>query len=96
MALTSQDETDLILPLYQGARENPRFATFLERLRRRTEAEYIAIAIRRSDVPRAATTRFHAGADIHAAGIEADGAVGVDGKKTIDILGVQRLDGIGE
>lgn len=66
MALTSQDETDLILPLYQGARENPRFATFLERLRRRTEAEYIAIAIRRSDVPRAATTRFHAGADIHA------------------------------
>lgn len=35
MALTSNDETDLLLPLYRGFDETPRFATFLARLRRR-------------------------------------------------------------
>jgi DNA-binding CsgD family transcriptional regulator len=35
MALTSNDETDLLLPLYRGFDETPRFATFLDRLRRR-------------------------------------------------------------
>jgi len=64
MSLTSQDETDLILPLYQGAQEDPHFATFLERLRRRTDADHVAIAIRRSDTRDAESTTFHAGIDL--------------------------------
>jgi len=66
MSLTSQDETDLILPLYRGAQEEPHFATFLERLRRRTEADHVAIVIRRSDAPRGEARRFHAGIDLAA------------------------------
>jgi DNA-binding CsgD family transcriptional regulator len=66
MSLTSQDETDLILPLYQGVQEEPHFATFLERLRRRTEADHIAIVIRRTDTPRGEVRRFFAGTDLAA------------------------------
>lgn len=40
MALTSNDETDLLLPLYRGLDETPRFATFLNRLRRRAGTEH--------------------------------------------------------
>lgn len=64
MALTSRDETDLLLPLYQGVHENPRFATFLERLRRRTDADYIALAIRRLDTPVTDAAFFFAGLDL--------------------------------
>ncbi|MDG2005054.1 MAG: LuxR C-terminal-related transcriptional regulator [Novosphingobium sp.] len=64
MSLTSQDETDLILPLYQGAEENPHFATFLERLRRRTGADHVAIIIRRNGSLKDESTRFHAGIDL--------------------------------
>ena len=46
MALTSRDETDLLLPLFDGAREKPRFSTFLARLRRRTGAEYLGLLVR--------------------------------------------------
>lgn len=46
MALTSRDETDLLLPLFGGAREHPRFATFLTRLQRRTAADHAALLVR--------------------------------------------------
>lgn len=45
MALTSNDETDLLLPLYRGLDETPRFATFLDRLRRRTGAQLVDLVI---------------------------------------------------
>jgi DNA-binding CsgD family transcriptional regulator len=64
MALTSTDETDLILPLYRGMHETPRFATFLERLRRRTEAEYVGLIIRREADPLSETAEFFAGMDL--------------------------------
>lgn len=70
MALTSQDETDLILPLYQGAQENPYFATFLERLRRRTEADHVAIALRTIGASGSESVVFHAGTDLHALAAE--------------------------
>lgn len=66
MSLTSQDETDLILPLYQGVQENPHFSTFLERLKRRTDADHVAITIRRSEAQSAESGAFQAGADLHA------------------------------
>jgi DNA-binding CsgD family transcriptional regulator len=45
MALTSNDETDLLLPLFGGLEEKPPFATFLARLRRRTGAELVDLVI---------------------------------------------------
>jgi len=45
MALTSNDETDLLLPLFGGLEEKPAFATFLARLRRRTGAELVDLVI---------------------------------------------------
>lgn len=46
MALTSLDETDLLLPLFTGAREKARFSTFLARLRRRAGVDHAALLIR--------------------------------------------------
>ena len=46
MALTSNDETDLVLPLFDALTEKRPFGTFLERLQRRTGAEYLCITLR--------------------------------------------------
>ncbi|MEW9854358.1 helix-turn-helix transcriptional regulator [Novosphingobium sp. M1R2S20] len=46
MALTSNDETDLLLPLFAGAAEKPPFQQFLERLRRRAAATFVSFLIR--------------------------------------------------
>jgi DNA-binding CsgD family transcriptional regulator len=67
MALTSRDETDLLLPLFRGLSENARFATFLERLRRRTAAEYVGLIQRLGTGPNAEVSEFHAGIDLRAA-----------------------------
>lgn len=48
MALTSNDETDLLLPLYRGVMESPRFGQFLERLRRRTGAAHVSLDLQRN------------------------------------------------
>ncbi|MEZ5744100.1 MAG: helix-turn-helix transcriptional regulator [Sphingomonadaceae bacterium] len=74
MALTSRDETDLLLPLYRGMQETSRFRTFLERVQRRTGAEYVGIVVRKDDSPLRDATEFFAGMDLralaHAEGIE--------------------------
>lgn len=49
MALTSNDETDLLLPLYRGFDETPRFATFLDRLRRRAGTRHAALVLDGND-----------------------------------------------
>lgn len=46
MALTSRDETDLLLPLFRDAGSDTPFGTFLERLRRRTGAVHAGLLIR--------------------------------------------------
>ncbi len=48
MALTSNDETDLLLPLYRGMMELPRFGQFLDRLRRRTGAAHASLNLHRT------------------------------------------------
>lgn len=65
MALTSQDETDLILPLLGSVDESPPFSTFLERLRRRTGAEHVGLVFRQRDAPMHQETAFFAGIDIN-------------------------------
>jgi DNA-binding CsgD family transcriptional regulator len=61
MALTSRDETDLLLPLFEGADAGARFTTFLQRLRRRSGSNYAAL-IMRSDLGE--EHDFHAGMDV--------------------------------
>lgn len=48
IALTRPDETDLLSALYQGVLEEPAWATFLARVRRRTRADGIQFLIARS------------------------------------------------
>lgn len=43
--LTSADETDLLIPLFGGGGEGARFAPFLDRLLRRTQADTAALVI---------------------------------------------------
>ncbi|QKR99420.1 hypothetical protein F9288_07005 [Sphingomonas sp. CL5.1] len=45
MALSRVDETDLLLPLHEGAREEPRWDTFLRRLRQRTRADLARLTV---------------------------------------------------
>ncbi|MBN8850172.1 MULTISPECIES: LuxR family transcriptional regulator [unclassified Sphingomonas] len=51
MAFSRIDETDLLLPLHEGAREEPRWATFLDRLRRRTRADAAHLIITPGPLP---------------------------------------------
>lgn len=64
MSLTSIDETDLLLPLYQGVHEERRFQTFLDRLRRRTGAEYVGLSIRKESSPISDATVYFSGMDL--------------------------------
>lgn len=62
MALTSRDETDLLLPLFAGGQEYAPFSTFLERLRRRTDSRFVAILVRPAIA--SAPASFFVGPDI--------------------------------
>lgn len=66
MALTSRDETDLLLPLIAGIGDAAQFLEFLERLRRRSDAEYVSIVMKHGDGPHAQVSDFHAGRDLRA------------------------------
>lgn len=66
MALTSSDETDLLMPLYAGVYEAHRFSTFLERLRRRTQAIYAGLIFRQGDLAMHEATEMFAGLDLRA------------------------------
>ncbi|MBV1918757.1 MAG: LuxR C-terminal-related transcriptional regulator [Sphingomonadaceae bacterium] len=65
MALTSNDETDLLLPLYRGIHETPRFMTFLDRLKRRSSAEYVSLALRRNGDPASEAEVYFSGQNLH-------------------------------
>lgn len=66
MALTSSDETDLLLPLFRGWAENRPFSKFLQRLRRRIDAQYVALIQRVGKGPHAELREFHDGIDLRA------------------------------
>ena len=61
MALSRIDETDLLLPLHEGAREEPRWGTFLRRLRERTRADDARLEIGASPLPGIAAERLRPG-----------------------------------
>jgi len=60
MPLTSADETDLLLPLFDATVEARPFHTFLTRLQRRTQAHHLNIAVRTGQRIR----EFHVGPDM--------------------------------
>ena len=60
MALTSIEERDLLIPLFEGANENPRFSVFLERLCRRSGAEYVGLVLRWDESPQAPAEEYQA------------------------------------
>jgi len=51
MAITRQDETELLTALHEGPMETPPWQTFLERLQRRTGANHAAMMFRRGEGP---------------------------------------------
>ena len=74
MRLTSTDETDLLMPLYSGLHEEPRFSSFLGRLRRRTQADYIGLVFRQGEMPMYQSTELFAGRNLR----ERTWAVGIE------------------
>lgn len=72
MALTARDETDLLLPLLRGLSEESRFSTFLERLIRRTGADYIGLVQRTGNGAHAQVREWHKGIDLRARAQEDD------------------------
>lgn len=66
MQLTSFDETDLLLPLYAGVHEQAKWMTFLERVRRRTAADYTSIIFAQGDTPIHLSKEVFAGRDLRA------------------------------
>ncbi|MFS0851593.1 helix-turn-helix transcriptional regulator [Novosphingobium panipatense] len=65
--LTSSDETDLLLPLIRGIVDSAQLTEFLQRLRRRTEAEHVSIVLRKGDGQHGGIKDFHAGKDLRTA-----------------------------
>ena len=72
MALTTRDETDLLLPLFRGLSDNRRFSAFADRLQRRTQAEYVGLIQRIGNGPEAVIQEFHSGLDLRALAQESD------------------------
>ena len=72
MALTSTDETDLLLPLIAGIGDASQFAAFLGRLRRRADAEHVSIVMKHGDGAHARLSAFHAARDRTLAANESD------------------------
>lgn len=63
MALTRTDETELLTALHEGVHEQPRWATFLGRLRRRTRADHVSLIFQQGQAPVHLATRYCAGTD---------------------------------
>lgn len=81
MAFTSADETDLLLPLIGGFREDPAFSIFLRRLQLRTAAAYVGLVMRRKGVNAGKLRELFAGVDLtaHAAAANVAGPMDVWG-----------------
>nr|WP_047170042.1 LuxR family transcriptional regulator [Sphingomonas sp. Y57] len=64
MALTRTDEMELLTALHDGLHETPRWGSFLERLRRRTRADYASLIFSQGQAPIHRATQVHAGRDV--------------------------------
>jgi DNA-binding CsgD family transcriptional regulator len=64
--LTGSDETDLLLPLYAGVHDQTGWSTFLERLRRRTGADFASLIFAQGDTPIHLSKEVFVGRDLRA------------------------------
>jgi DNA-binding CsgD family transcriptional regulator len=78
MAITRTDETELLPPLHDGMHETPLWATFLDRLRRRTGASYVAMIFREAGVAMHMAAQFYSGRNIRAAAMPLGDLRGLD------------------
>lgn len=78
MAITRTDETELLPPLHEGMHETPLWATFLDRLRRRTGAGYVAMIFRETGVAMHMAAQFYSGRNIRAAATPLGDLSGLD------------------
>lgn len=67
MSLRRTDETELLTALHDGLEEQPRWHNFVERLRRRTQADYASLIVGRGGVPIQHAAETRAGRDIRSA-----------------------------
>lgn len=68
MTLSRVDEIELLPPLHEGMHEAPRWATFLNRLRGRTRADYAGLIFRQGDAPIHEATELFSGRNVRVAG----------------------------
>lgn len=66
MVLSRSDETDLLIPIYEGVHEASPWQRFLTRLQHRTRADHVALILRQGSAQMREETQFFAGADIRA------------------------------
>jgi DNA-binding CsgD family transcriptional regulator len=66
MVLSRSDETDLLIPIYEGVHEASPWRRFLTRLQHRTRADHAALILRQGSGQMHEGTQFFAGADIRA------------------------------
>lgn len=64
--LSRSDEIDLLTELHDGVHEEPRWATFLARMQRRTRADHVSLIVGQSDVPIHRAMQWFAGRDMRA------------------------------
>lgn len=68
MQLTSNDETDLLMPLYAGVHDRSRWQSFLGRLQRRTGADHASLILGQGDATIDQATEIVAGRDLKGPG----------------------------
>lgn len=78
MALTRTDEMELLTALHEGMHETPRWQRFLERLRRRTRADYASLIFSQGQAPIHRATQVHAGRDVRARATELEDLARLD------------------
>ncbi len=64
MQLTSNDETDLLMPLYAGVHDRSRWQSFLSRLQRRTGADHASLMLGQDDAGIDQATEIISGRDL--------------------------------
>lgn len=64
MRLTSNDETELLLPLYAGVHDRSQWVNFLVRIQRRTQADYASLIFSQGDTPIHLSTEVFVGRDL--------------------------------
>jgi len=78
MTLSRSDEIDLLTALHEGLHEEPRWATFLARMQRRTRADHVSLIVAQGDTPIHEASQWFAGRDVKAQAQQLADLAGLD------------------